>query len=80
MAQVIVIGERQHCEYTPANPWIAVGGPTAEQTRVVLQSPLERKGVEKYFLRKVRTGSLMPVYETYVLKALGVMSLKGSGR
>ncbi|HUL46940.1 MAG TPA: hypothetical protein VLV25_07555 [Steroidobacteraceae bacterium] len=30
---------------------------------------------EKYFLRKVRTGSLTPVYERYVLKALGILSL-----
>jgi sulfide:quinone oxidoreductase len=35
---------------------------------------------EKYFLRKVRSGSVTPVYETYVLKALGVERLKnGSG-
>jgi hypothetical protein len=27
-------------------------------------------------MRKVRTGSLTPVYETYVLKALGIVSLK----
>ena len=31
---------------------------------------------EKYFIRKVRTGSLTPVYETYVLKALGIVSFK----
>ncbi len=31
---------------------------------------------EKYFLRKVRTGSVTPVYERYVLKALGIVSLK----
>jgi sulfide:quinone oxidoreductase len=31
---------------------------------------------EKYFLRKVRTGSLTPLYETYVLKALGISALK----
>jgi hypothetical protein len=31
---------------------------------------------EKYFLRKVRTGSLTPVYETYVLKLIGIVSLK----
>jgi len=31
---------------------------------------------EKYFLRKVRTGSIAPVYEKYVLKALGIVSLK----
>jgi sulfide:quinone oxidoreductase len=31
---------------------------------------------EKYFLRKVRTGSVTPVYERYVLRILGVASLK----
>ena len=31
---------------------------------------------EKYFLRKVRSGSVTPVYERYVLKALGIASLK----
>jgi len=33
---------------------------------------------EKYFLHKVRRGSVTPVYETYVLKALGVHRLKDS--
>lgn len=37
---------------------------------------LAKIAFEKYFLRKVRTGSLTPVYETYVLKALGIASLK----
>jgi sulfide:quinone oxidoreductase len=37
---------------------------------------LAKIAFEKYFLRKVRTGSLTPVYETYVLKALGILSLK----
>jgi sulfide:quinone oxidoreductase len=37
---------------------------------------LAKIAFEKYFLRKVRTGSLAPVYETYVLKALGIVSLK----
>jgi sulfide:quinone oxidoreductase len=31
---------------------------------------------EKYFLRKVRTGSVTPVYEKYVLKLLGIAPLK----
>jgi len=35
---------------------------------------------EKYFLRKVRTGSVSPVYERYVLKALGIVSLKETRR
>jgi sulfide:quinone oxidoreductase len=35
---------------------------------------------EKYFLHKVRSGDIAPVYEKYVLKALGIESLKsGSG-
>ncbi len=38
---------------------------------------LAKLAFEKYFLRKIRTGSLTPVYETYVLKAAGIMSLKG---
>lgn len=37
---------------------------------------LAKLAFEKYFLRKVRTGSVTPVYETYVLKALGILSLK----
>jgi sulfide:quinone oxidoreductase len=37
---------------------------------------LAKIAFEKYFLRKVRTGSLTPVYETYVLKALGIGSLR----
>ncbi len=40
---------------------------------------LAKIAFEKYFMRKVRTGSLTPIYETYVLKALGIVSLKGGG-
>lgn len=35
--------------------------------------------MNEYFLRKVRTGSLTPVYERYVLKALGIATLKRTG-
>ncbi|HXR37323.1 MAG TPA: FAD/NAD(P)-binding oxidoreductase, partial [Candidatus Binataceae bacterium] len=38
---------------------------------------LAKVAFEKYFLRKVRTGSITPVYETYVLKVLGIKALKG---
>jgi len=31
---------------------------------------------EKYFLRKVKTGSVAPLYEKYVLSTLGIESLK----
>jgi sulfide:quinone oxidoreductase len=37
---------------------------------------LAKVAFEKYFLRKIRTGSITPVYEKYVLKALGIFSLK----
>ncbi len=31
---------------------------------------------EKYFMRKMRTGNTEPVYEKYVLKAMGIVRLK----
>jgi sulfide:quinone oxidoreductase len=37
---------------------------------------LAKIAFEKYFLRKVRTGSVTPVYERYVLKLLGIGALK----
>jgi sulfide:quinone oxidoreductase len=37
---------------------------------------LAKIAFEKYFLRKVRTGSVTPVYERYVLRALGIVTLK----
>jgi sulfide:quinone oxidoreductase len=40
---------------------------------------LAKIAFEKYFLRKVRTGSVTPVYERYVLKALGIVTLKRTG-
>ena len=41
---------------------------------------LAKIAFEKYFLRKVRTGSTTPVYEKYVLKALNIVPLKESRR
>ena len=37
---------------------------------------LAKIAFEKYFLRKIRTGSVTPVYEKYVLKLLGIGALK----
>ena len=36
---------------------------------------LAKVAFEKYFIRKMRTGNVEPVYETYVLKALGIARL-----
>jgi len=37
---------------------------------------LAKIAFEKYFLRKMRTGKSEPVYEKYVMKALGIMRIK----
>jgi sulfide:quinone oxidoreductase len=37
---------------------------------------LAKIAFEKYFLRKVRTGDVTPIYEKYVLKTLGIETLK----
>jgi sulfide:quinone oxidoreductase len=37
---------------------------------------LAKVAFEKYYLRKVRNGNTEPVYEKYVLKALGILRLK----
>lgn len=37
---------------------------------------LAKIAFEKYFIRKMKTGSSEPVYEKYVLKALGIVRLK----
>jgi len=37
---------------------------------------LAKVAFEKYFLRKVKTGSVAPLYEKYVLSTLGIESLK----
>lgn len=35
-------------------------------------------GFEKYFIRKMKTGKSEPIYERYVLKALGIVRLKSA--
>jgi len=37
---------------------------------------LAKIAFEKYFMRKMRTGNTEPIYEKYVLKALGILRLK----
>jgi sulfide:quinone oxidoreductase len=36
-------------------------------------------GFEKYFIRKMKSGKSEPIYERYVLKALGIVRLKSTG-
>ena len=44
--RVTLIGSSSNFEFTPSNPWIAVGWRRPEQTRVALRVPLESKGVQ----------------------------------
>ena len=37
---------------------------------------LAKIGFEKYFIRKMKSGSSEPIYEKYLLKALGINRLK----
>jgi sulfide:quinone oxidoreductase len=39
---------------------------------------LAKVAFEKYFLRKMKTGTTEPIYERYVLQALGITRLKES--
>jgi sulfide:quinone oxidoreductase len=44
--RVVMVGANQYFEFTPSNPWIAVGWRTRDQTRVDMRRPFENKGVE----------------------------------
>ncbi len=44
--RVTLIGSSPNFEFTPSNPWIAVGWRSREQTSVVLRGPLESKGIQ----------------------------------
>lgn len=167
--RVTLIGASPYFEFTPSNPWVAVGWREREKTRVAMREPLAAQGIdwqeepleatpvptgapktgymiesmvaaiganiatelqggvgqaeatwkaiclaafgdtgaafvalpqipprnvtwtrvgkwvhlakvafEKYFLRKVRTGSVTSLDERYVRKALGIVSLRGT--
>lgn len=44
--RVTLIGSSAYFEFTPSNPWVAVGWRTPERTRVALRQPLHSKGIE----------------------------------
>jgi sulfide:quinone oxidoreductase len=44
--RVTLIGASPHFEFTPSNPWMAVGWRRREDTRVALREPLASKGIE----------------------------------
>jgi len=44
--EVTLIGSSAYFEFTPSNPWIAVGWRKPQQTRVELAEPLGSKGVK----------------------------------
>jgi NADPH-dependent 2,4-dienoyl-CoA reductase/sulfur reductase-like enzyme len=107
--RVTLTGARPYFEFTPSNPWIAVGLRTTQKTQVPMQTPLDNKGVDwlantvtqidaehsaprfqrstgsgprRIHAVRLQSGSFgagldaLPVYESYVLKAIGIVSLK----
>lgn len=44
--QITLIGSSPFFEFTPSNPWVAVGWRKPEQTRVEMHDPLTSKGIE----------------------------------
>jgi sulfide:quinone oxidoreductase len=44
--RVTLIGAQPYFEFTPSNPWIAVGLRTTQETQVPMQTPLDNKGVD----------------------------------
>ena len=44
--RVTLVGSSRYFEFTPSNPWIAVGWRTRENTRVDMREPLESKDIQ----------------------------------
>jgi len=44
--QVCVISERDKFEFTPSNPWVAVGWRSGDQVRVDLNKPFKKRNIE----------------------------------
>ncbi len=44
--RITLVGTSPFFEFTPSNPWVAVGWRTREETRVDLAAPLANKGIE----------------------------------
>src|SRR5689334_22693364 len=44
--RVTLVGSSPYFEFTPSNPWIAVGWRKCEKTRVAMREPLDSKGIQ----------------------------------
>ncbi|MGE0188690.1 MAG: NAD(P)/FAD-dependent oxidoreductase [Steroidobacteraceae bacterium] len=44
--KITLIGATPYFEFTPSNPWVAVGWRTVENTRVQLEEPLSKKDID----------------------------------
>ena len=44
--RVTLIGASPYFEFTPSNPWVAVGWRDREQTRVAMREPLAAHGID----------------------------------
>lgn len=56
-AQVTVIGEGPYFNFTPSNPWVAVGKRTSDDIRVAVREPLRKQDIE---FRDVPAQTVLP--------------------
>jgi sulfide:quinone oxidoreductase len=43
--EVVLVGTSEHFQFTPSNPWVAVGWRTPDQVLVPIRPNVERKGI-----------------------------------
>ena len=43
--RITLVGSSGHFEFTPSNPWVAVGWREVQQVRVELAAPMQRRNV-----------------------------------
>ena len=44
--EITVVSTADHFQFTPSNPWVAVGWRSGPQVRVPIEKPLARKGIK----------------------------------
>jgi sulfide:quinone oxidoreductase len=70
---ITVVNAVDYFQFVPSNPWLAVGWRERAAITLPIQPLLDAKGIR--FVGQAATRIGEPIYEKYVLKALGVTRL-----
>jgi len=75
--QVTLVGSSPYFEFTPSNPWVAVGWRKPEQTRVELAGPLAAKNVGwiPKFVQKIDAEGSKLVFEDGTVEAYDYLAI-----